>query len=54
VKVAVIALYFFLFAFGLIKALPFICIVSPLIGNMALYFLSFPLPLTFCLVNYSF
>jgi hypothetical protein len=28
VKVAVIALYFLLFAFGLIKALPFNCIVS--------------------------
>jgi hypothetical protein len=34
VKVAVIALYFFLFAFGLIKALPFTCIVSPLIGEV--------------------
>lgn len=29
VKVAVIALYFLLFAFGLIRALPFTCIVSP-------------------------
>lgn len=54
VKVAVMALYFFLFAFGLIKALPFTCIVSPLIGNMAIYFFLFPLPSTFCLVDYSF